>query len=214
MRKYLPAILFVALAAALLTVSVGVGYAAVDGEAFRYPFQPAGGLYVASPSTIADGEHDELRLTSSGLLRTSDEGTSAVAIAAALGATTGNEVTTDANGTVQQYLRGLIVLGQAASPDANAAVTADVDAAVAASAGLRLVGWSIRESKSSAAVATGRITNGATGASGTVVANIELAADTSQTFWLGSGGIACPNGISVDWIAGEFDITLYYIDTE
>ena len=104
---------------------------------------------------------------------------------------------------------GLQVLS-AASVDVNAAVTADVDAAVAAATGLRLMGYSVRESKSAAAVATAAIVNGATGAGGTSVVHIELAANSSETVFFGDYGIDCSSGISVDWIAGEVDINLFY----
>lgn len=99
----------------------------------------------------------------------------------------------------------------AALVDVNAAVTADVDAAVAAAAGLRLMGFNVRESKSSAAVCTGRVIHGATGATAAPLHTFELAADTEKTYWFGPQGIACASGLSVDHIAGEFDIILYYM---
>lgn len=99
----------------------------------------------------------------------------------------------------------------AVSVDVNAAVTADVDAAVAAAANLRLMGFNVRETKSTAAVCTGKVIHGATGATNAPLAAFELAADTSQTFWFGPQGIACASGLSVDHIAGEFDIILYYL---
>lgn len=97
-----------------------------------------------------------------------------------------------------------------ASVDVNAAVTADVDAAVAAATGLRLVGYSCRESAVSPAVATFAIVNGATGAGGTGVVYVELAANASETVWFGDSGIDCASGISVDHIAGTVDVNLFY----
>lgn len=96
------------------------------------------------------------------------------------------------------------------SVDVNAALVADADAAVAASTNLRLLGYSCKESAAGAAVATFRIMHGATVAGGTEVATQELAANASETVWFGDDGIACANGISIDWIAGTVDVTLYY----
>lgn len=98
----------------------------------------------------------------------------------------------------------------AASVDVNAAVAADVDAAVAAQAGLRLVGFAARESAGVAAVATFSIVHGATGAGGTSVVPVELKADESTRDWFGPEGIACPNGISIDHVAGTVDVNLFY----
>jgi hypothetical protein len=92
----------------------------------------------------------------------------------------------------------------------NAGITADVDAVVAANAGLRLMGWSARESAGSPAVAAAKIVNGATGAAAGKVANIGLAASTSRGEWYGPEGIPCPLGLSIDHIAGTLDIILYY----
>lgn len=90
-----------------------------------------------------------------------------------------------------------------------AASAADVEPAVAAAGGLRLVGWSIRESAGSEAVATARIMNGATVGGGTAVAQIELAASNSKDHWMWPG-VDCRNGISIDRIAGTYDICIYY----
>lgn len=98
----------------------------------------------------------------------------------------------------------------AATAVGNAATTADVDALVAANASLRLMGYSVRESKSVAAAATVQIVNGATGAAAGKVVTIELALDTSKWAWFGPNGISCPLGISIDWVDGEVDIYVYY----
>ena len=92
--------------------------------------------------------------------------------------------------------------------DVNAAVGADVDAAVAASAGLRLIGWAARETAGAAAHA--KIVHGATGAAGTLVVPISLAANSCATGWYGSEGVPMANGISIDWIDGGLDVTLFY----
>lgn len=99
---------------------------------------------------------------------------------------------------------------QAASYDINAALTADADAAVAAHAGLRLLGWIARESAGSPAVATARIVEGATASGGTAFLPIELAANESKSAWYGPDGIAVPDGLSIDHIAGTLDVTLFY----
>lgn len=133
---------------------------------------------------------------------------------ATIGVTTGAGTTTDANATIQQYLRGLIILNKASSTDINTGITADVDAAVAASAGLRLIGFSARESAGTAAAATFQIVNGATGAAAGKVFTVELNGDESRSEWFGPNGIDCANGISIDWIAGTVDVYLHYIDVE
>jgi hypothetical protein len=99
---------------------------------------------------------------------------------------------------------------QAASVDVNAAVAADVEPAVAAAAGLRLVGWAARESDGTAAVATFRLMNGATVSGGTLLVPVELAANESEGAWYGPEGIDSANGISIDHIAGTVDIVIYH----
>lgn len=147
-----------------------------------------------------------------------------------LGALADAAVTSNAAGSLSAKLRGLvailadvwsdasnalraIVSGEgihvAASVDVNDALAADVDAAVAAAAGLRLVGWAARESAGAAAVATFRIVHGATVAGGTTVVPVELAANGFASAWYGPEGIAVPNGLSIDVIAGTVDVELF-----
>lgn len=97
----------------------------------------------------------------------------------------------------------------AASTYYNAAVSADVDAAVAAGAGTRLMGFSCRET--AGAVAVFKIVNGATGAGANKVQVVALAANESTGDWFGPQGIACASGISVDWVSGALEITLNYV---
>lgn len=97
-----------------------------------------------------------------------------------------------------------------ASVDVNSAIVADVDAAVPAAAGLRLVGFACRESAAAAAAATFIIVHGATGAAGTPIVPVELAANGSYSAWFGPEGIATANGISIDWIAGTVDVHLFH----
>jgi hypothetical protein len=100
----------------------------------------------------------------------------------------------------------------ACSVDVNAGKVADVDAAVAGSGGLRLMGFASRESAAIAAVAKFAIVNGATANGGTVVAPINLAPGESAREWYGPGGILCTSGISIDVSSGTVDVELYYID--
>lgn len=98
----------------------------------------------------------------------------------------------------------------AASVDANNAITANVDAAVPASSGLRLVGFAARESAVVAVAATFMIINGATGATDSVVVPVELAAGASTMGYFGPDGIACIAGISIRMVAGTADVSLFY----
>lgn len=97
----------------------------------------------------------------------------------------------------------------AASINNRAGVVADVLLAVAAQAGLRLVGFSCRESAATAAAATFRILHGDLATSPEIVP-VELKADESRADWFGDSGISCPNGITIDWIAGTVDINLFF----
>lgn len=69
-----------------------------------------------------------------------------------------------------------------------------------------LVGYSIRESAVSPAVATVVLRNG-DGASDPMVAVIELAASGSETTVLPA--VECPDGIYVDRVAGSTEVILY-----
>lgn len=91
-----------------------------------------------------------------------------------------------------------------------ASAAADADAAVAANAGLRLLGYSVKESAGAPAAAELNIVHGATGAAGTNIgAHHDLAANGEKERWFGRDGIKVPNGISIDRIAGSTEVTLY-----
>ena len=108
-------------------------------------------------------------------------------------------------------LQGMqVVTAPAVSVDVNTGFSADVDAAVAATAGLRLMGYACRESAGTAAAATFIIVHGATGAGGTAVVPIELGPDESRSDWFGPNGIDVASGLSIDWIAGTIDCDLYW----
>ena len=104
-----------------------------------------------------------------------------------------------------------MALGDAASYDVNTGVTGDVDAAVAAAAGLRLMGWSARESDGTPAAASFNIVHGATGDGGDQIIPVELAANGIAHQWYGPQGIAVANGISTNHVAGTYDLTLFYL---
>lgn len=96
----------------------------------------------------------------------------------------------------------------AASVQVNLAIVADVNAAVAAVAGLRLMGYAVRET--AAAVANVVIVHGATVGASTYLVPVKLAANESKVHNFGPDGLACPNGISIDWVAGTLDVIIYY----
>lgn len=100
---------------------------------------------------------------------------------------------------------GGIMIG--ATPTATTAVTADVDALVAAVANLRLVGYSVKET--AGAAATLSIVHGATGAAAGKIVHINLAANESTSDWMGPEGIAVASGLSIDWLTGAASIILY-----
>lgn len=69
-----------------------------------------------------------------------------------------------------------------------------------------LLGWSLRESAGSAAVATVYLEDG----DGNLVAVIELAADASNTQWFGPNGVRCRGGLAVDRQGGSTEGTIFY----
>lgn len=107
-----------------------------------------------------------------------------------------------------------MALNDAALQDVNLALTADADAAVAATTGLRLMGWAAVEDDGTPAAAKANIKHGATGAGGTVMVPIELAASESKGAWYGPQGLDCEtSGLSIDHVAGTISIILFYITT-
>lgn len=96
---------------------------------------------------------------------------------------------------------------KAATAIADAADTGD-EAIVAAQAGLRLLGWSVRET--AAAVATLDIENGESAGSPDL-AVINLAASESKDRWYGERGIAADGGIFVNRLTGTTLVIIYYV---
>ena len=84
----------------------------------------------------------------------------------------------------------------------------------AAATGLRLMGYSCRESAGTPAVASFNIKHAATGAAGDQVVAVELAANGAETKWFGPQGIdVATSGLSIEDVAGTYDVTLYHIQT-
>lgn len=91
-----------------------------------------------------------------------------------------------------------------------AAVGADVDAVILPAAGgpnIRLMGW---QARAGAGAATFNIKNGATGATGAVLVPVALLASTSDGQWFGENGLDANAGISIDWLTGAPDITIFW----
>lgn len=99
----------------------------------------------------------------------------------------------------------------AATVEVNEGVSADVDAAVAADPGLRLMGWSARESAGTPAAAAFTIKNGATGNGGTAIVPVNLSASESAGDWYRPAGVDAATGLSLDVTAGTVDVYLYYV---
>lgn len=85
-----------------------------------------------------------------------------------------------------------------------AAATGD-EAGVAASHGLRLMGYSVRET--AAGVATLNIEHG-TANSSPIMAAINLAAAGSDIQWFGPQGLPCSSGIWIERLTGTTQVNL------
>lgn len=82
------------------------------------------------------------------------------------------------------------------------------EAGIAATANLRLMGFSVRENASTADVAETVIRHGALVGS-PALAFVSLGADQSDSRWFGPDGIACAGGIFIERISGESHVVLY-----
>ncbi len=89
----------------------------------------------------------------------------------------------------------------------KAAATA-AELGVAATAGLRLMGYSIMESAGSPAAASVNLLHSADN-TGAIVAPIKLAASGVQTVMFPEGGIAVANGIYINRLTGNTTVVLY-----
>ena len=92
----------------------------------------------------------------------------------------------------------------------EATLAADADAIIAATEGLRLVGYHVKETASAAAKFN--IVNGATGAGGAPIIPVVIAADLTAGEWLWPG-IDISDGLSLDWLSGQCDVYLHTIIT-
>lgn len=79
------------------------------------------------------------------------------------------------------------------------------EAGVAAAHGLRLMGYSVRET--AAGAATLNLEHG-TANSSPVLAAINLAASASETKWFGPQGLPCSSGIWVERLTGSTQVNL------
>ena len=80
------------------------------------------------------------------------------------------------------------------------------EAGVAATANMRLMGYSIKET--AGAVATMSLLHGASSA-GTALAHENFAAAASVTRWFGPQGIPCASGIWIERLTGSTAVVLY-----
>lgn len=72
------------------------------------------------------------------------------------------------------------------------------------------MGWNARETAATAGTATLRVINGALGSGTAFIVTRELGPNESAEEWYGADGPVAPDGLSVDWIAGTFEIVLHY----
>lgn len=96
----------------------------------------------------------------------------------------------------------------ASSFTAVAATAADVQG-LAATAGLRLMGFSITEAAAAAAAAEVSLRHGTTATDPEII-SVNLAADGSARDFFGPDGVAVPSGVFVDIVAGTAKLTLFW----
>lgn len=172
-----------------------------------------------STLTPADGDYTVLRVTATGALWGQDaEGVAHDAADSGNPKKIGGKASTtaptavSANDRVNAWftLQGVqVTVTPPCLVDENLAVSADVNAAVAAATGLRLLGYTWRET--AAGAFNFRLVNGPTVAGAVnFIANVRGAADTSGFQWIGWPGIPADSGITIDHIAGTFDLQIFY----
>lgn len=101
----------------------------------------------------------------------------------------------------------ILTLGDVADATAVPAGTTDVQGK-AGQGGLRLMGYAVRESAGTPAVAEALLRHG-TAATDPILAFVELAGNGKDAIWFGPNGIRCPNGVFVDRVAGNTEFVLY-----
>ena len=99
------------------------------------------------------------------------------------------------------------MISEAFSTTTVEAGTADAQG-VAAASGLRLMGYSVRESAGSPDVATLNLRHGSADTD-PIVALINLAASGSDSQWFGPQGLPVEGGVFVDRLTGNSTITLH-----
>ena len=72
---------------------------------------------------------------------------------------------------------------------------------------VRLCGWSVRET--AGAAAKWRLWDSTTVGQGQIVGNGYLAANLSDTQWLGDKGVLCVGGLTVDVLAGAMEFVVW-----
>jgi hypothetical protein len=92
--------------------------------------------------------------------------------------------------------------------DVRLALAVNVDAAVAPTVGLRLMGINIQETL--ATTASFVIKRGATAAGGTALASFKFLSTGNYTVSFPAGGLKCDEGISIQRVGGTCDVILYY----
>ena len=100
-----------------------------------------------------------------------------------------------------------------ATPLATAAGTGDT-AIIGARRNLRLIGYSVSESASSAAAAECILRHGTSVSDPQLVSPINCNANGFGMFWLGGNGINCPNGIFLDRVSGNTTLVVYVAPLE
>jgi hypothetical protein len=78
---------------------------------------------------------------------------------------------------------------------------------VATASPVRLMGWSVRESDTTAAVAEVVLRQGST--TGQIVAQAHVAANGSVETWMGPQGVICREGLFIDRIGGTTTVVVW-----
>ena len=73
--------------------------------------------------------------------------------------------------------------------------------------GVKLCGWSVRET--AGAAATGRFYNTATVGQGEVIGGVSLAANAADNVNISDEGVLCEGGLSFNRISGTLDVIVY-----
>src|SRR5687768_14342718 len=97
--------------------------------------------------------------------------------------------------------------GTAVTATPIATGTADA-AGVAALANQRLMGFTVRETGGTPAIASLNLRHG-TSVAGAIIAMAAVGASGQQTVWFGPNGIPAASGVFVDRVAGDTDLVLY-----